>query len=59
MMKASDLSGSARFFSIPTDLVVWCPARKIVYLVELTVPHEDNIDAAQKRIDDRYENLVQ
>ena len=29
-----------------------------MYLVELTVPHEDNIDAAQVRKDDRYEKLL-
>ena len=40
-------------------MVVWCPERKIVYLVELTVPHEDNIDAARERKDDRYEKLVE
>ena len=59
---AADLLGCARFFPIPTrkkpDMVVWCPGRKIVYLVELTVPHEDNIDAARDRKDDRYEELV-
>ena len=39
-------------------MVVWSPGRKIVYLVELTVPHEDNIDAAKDRKDERYEDLV-
>ena len=60
---AADLPGCIRFFPIPTskkpDMVVWCPERKIVYLVELTVPHEDNIDAARERKDDRYEKLVE
>ena len=59
---AADLPGCVRFFPVPTrkkpDLVVWCPERKIIYLVELTVPHEDNIDAARDRKDQRYENLV-
>ena len=27
-------------------------------IIELTVPHEDNIDAAQLRKDERYEGLV-
>ena len=39
-------------------MVVWCPQRKIIHLVELTVPYEDNIDAAQVRKDDRYEGLL-
>ena len=59
---AADLPGCVRVFPVPTrkkpDLVVWCPERKIIYLVELTVPHEDNIDAARDRKDQRYENLV-
>ena len=59
---AADLPGHMRFFPLPTrkkpDLVVWCPERRIVYLVELTVPHEDNIDAARERKDNRYEDLV-
>ena len=52
----ADLSGCERFFPIPTskkpDIVVWCADRKIVYLVELTVPHEDNIEAAYLRKND-------
>ena len=59
----ADLEGCERFFPIPTpkkpDIVVWCTERKIVYLVELTVPHEDNIDAAHLRKNDRYEKLIQ
>ena len=59
---AADLTGSERFFPIPTpkkpDIVVWSAERKIVYLVELTVPHEDNIEAAHIRKDDRYEKLL-
>ena len=60
---AADLPGCERFFPIPTpkkpDIVVWCTERKIVYLVELTVPHEDNIEAARLRKDDRYEKLIE
>ena len=59
----ADLSGCERFFPIPTskkpDIVVWCADRKLVYLVELTVPHEDNIEAAHLRKNDRYEKLIQ
>ena len=59
---AADLIGSERFFPIPTpkkpDIVVWSAERKIVYLVELTVPHEDNIEAAHIRKDVRYEKLL-
>ena len=55
---ATDLPGCERFFPIPTpkkpDIVVWCPGRKVVMLVELTVPHEDNIEAARIRKDARY-----
>ena len=50
-------------FPIPTrkkpDIVIWCEDRKIVHLVELTVPHEDNIDDAQVRKDERYEHLLE
>ena len=38
---------------------MWCEDRKVVQLVELTVPHEDNIDAAQGRKDERYEHLLE
>ena len=59
---ASDLPGCERFFPIPTskkpDIVVWCPGRKVVMLVELTVPYEDNIEAAHIRKDDRYQKLL-
>ena len=39
-------------------IVVWCTERKIVLLVELTVPHEDNIEAARERKDTRYQKLL-
>ena len=60
---AADLPDCERFFPIPTqkkpDIVVWCAERKIIHLVELTVPHEDNIDAAQERKDERYKGLLE
>ena len=50
---AADLKGCERFFPIPTtkkpDLVIWNKEEKEVHLVELTVPHEDNIDSAHER----------
>ena len=59
---SADLPGRERFFPIPTalkpDIVIWSEERKDVYLIELTVPHEDNIDAAQIRKDERYANLL-
>jgi len=60
---AADLTGSERFFPISTskkpDIVVWSAERKVVYLVELTVPHGDNIEAAHTRKEDRYEKLLE
>ena len=59
---AADLKGCERFFPIPTtkkpDLVIWNEEEKEVHLVELTVPHEDNISSAYERKDSRYEALV-
>ena len=60
---AADLEGCERFFPIHTskkpDLVVWCAESKQVHLIELTVPHEDNIQDAHERKQARYEDLVQ
>ena len=60
---AADLSGHQGFFPVPTakrpDLVVWCEEKKEVHLMELTVPHEDNISAAHERKEKRYEALVE
>ena len=60
---AADLAECQRFFPIPTpkkpDIVVWCPERKIVHLVELTVPHEDNIEAVNIRKNDGYDKLIE
>ena len=59
---AADLKGCERFFPNPTtkkpDLVIWNEEEKEVHLVELTVPHEDNISSAHERKDNRYEALV-
>ena len=59
---AADLKGCQRFFPIPTtkkpDLVIWNELEKEVHLVELTVPHEDNISSMHGRKDNRYEALV-
>ena len=59
---AADLKGCERFLPIPTtkkpDLVIWSEEEKEVHLVELTVPHEDNISSAHERKENRYEALV-
>ena len=59
---AANLKGCDRFFPIPTtekpDLVIWYEEEKEVHLVELTVPHEDNISSAHERKDSRYEVFV-
>ena len=60
---AADLEGCKKFFPIPTtkkpDLVIWSEEEKELHLVELTVPHEDNIKAAHERKENRYEALVE
>ena len=60
---AADSPGSERFFSLPTtkkpDIVIWCEERLIVHLHELTVSHEDNIEAVLIRKNERYENLIE
>ena len=60
---AADLEGCKKFFPIPTakkpDLVIWCEEEKEVHLVELTVPHEENIKAAHERKENRYQTLVE
>ena len=59
---SADLKGYHGFFPIPTakkpDLVVWSEELHEVHLIELTVPHEDNIRAAHGRKEERYEELV-
>ena len=59
---AADLDGCRKSFIIPTskkpDIVLWCTERKVIQLAELTVPHEDNIDAAKDRKDERYTGLL-
>ena len=58
----TDLSDFEQLFPIPItkkpDIVVCCAERKRVHLVELTVPHEDNIEAARERKNARYEKLL-
>ena len=59
---ASDLGGERKPFLIPTvlkpDIFIWCDEKKMLELVELTVPHEDNMEAARIRKEIRYEDLV-
>ena len=56
------MDGCRKAFPIPTakkpDIVIWCTENKTLHLAELTVPHEDNIDAAKDRKDERYAQLV-
>ena len=53
-----DLPGRMVPYPIPTeqkpDIVLWCEEKNIIYFVELTVPHEDNIEDARIRKDTRY-----
>ena len=52
---AADLKGWERFSPVPAtkkpDLAIWNEEEKEVHLVELTVPHEDNINSAHERKD--------
>ena len=41
------------------DLVIWNEERKIVHLLELTVPWESNLENAEERKEARYEGLVE
>lgn len=41
------------------NLVTWSAERKVIHLVELTIHHEGNIDAAHIRKRERYEKLVE
>ena len=58
----ADLKGYERSFPIPTakrpDLVLWCEEEREIHIVELTVPHEDNMAAAHERKEARYEELL-
>ena len=40
------------------DIVIWSNERKVVHLLELTVPWESNLDVAEERKERRYEGLV-
>ena len=41
------------------DIVIWSEERKIVHLLELTVPWESNLELAEERKEARYEDLLQ
>ena len=49
-------------YPIPTeqkpDIVLWCEEKNTIYFVELTVPHEDNIEDARIRKDTRYQPAI-
>ena len=59
---AADLPGEKKAFPIPTtkrpDIFMWSKEKKMLELVELTVPFEDNLEDARLRKDERYEQLV-
>ena len=59
---ASDLDELLVFPIVATlqrpDIVIWNEERKIVHLLELTVPWESNMYAAEERKELRYENLL-
>ena len=38
--------------------MIWRESEKEIHLVELTVPHEDNIGSAHERKEERYEELI-
>jgi ribosomal protein L15 len=40
------------------DIVIWSNERKIVHLLELTVPWESNLEAAEDRKEKRYQGLL-
>ena len=60
---SADLKGSKEKFPVPTsqrpDLIIWEKDLMRVHIIELTVPHEDNIEAAHERKQRRYEGLVE
>ena len=39
------------------DIVIWNEERKVVYMLELTVPWESNLEDAEERKNQRYEEL--
>ena len=57
-----DLPGRMVPYPIPTeqkpDIVLWCEEKNTIYFVELTVPHEDNIEDARIRKDTRYQPAI-
>ena len=60
---AADLKSCKEPFAIPAakkpDLVIWNMEEKEAHLVELTVPHEDNIKVAHEQKDNRYQAFVE
>ena len=59
----SDLDKALIFPIVPTmqrpDVVIWNRAKKVVHLLELTVPWESNLGDAEERKNARYEGLVE
>ena len=59
----TDLDKLLIFPIVPTlqrpDIVIWNKAKKVVHLLELTVPWESNLGAAEERKEARYEGLVE
>ena len=59
----TDLDKLLIFPIVPTlqrpDIVIWNEAKKVVHLLELTVPWESNLGAAEERKEARYEGLVE
>ena len=41
------------------DIVIWNEERRIVHLLELTVPWESNLELAEERKEARYDELLQ
>ena len=39
------------------DIVIWNEERKVVYMLELTVPWESNLEDAEELKNQRYEEL--
>ena len=59
----ADLPGYRKQLPVETaikrpGMVIWCKEEMEVHIVELTVPHEDNVAAAHERKEARYEGLM-
>ena len=59
----TDLDKMLIFPIVPTlqrpDIVIWNKEKKVVHLLELTVPWESNLGKAEERKEARYEGLVE